>query len=269
MGKEEYHPSDSNVPTVSDSRILSSEVTVFIDESSIPNPWKWMDNDLSDLQGSYSYIICEGYLSSEKEISPMNTMTSKACPSRWSDNSTVSSLEAITTVLEVLSFQYEFHDRVNIYTDNESIVKRWRDNPFSLNLSASFKHISVEFIPRELNQQADSLLNQHVFSDLPKKTMTRIKKVVHENIKTCEELDYIHAFFNDPRKDIPALFEALERLANMAGYNPYNTAPDMTPSDRLRMLLSMIRIGLDHSQSSETPSHETAQYIRSPTSSVY
>ena len=244
----------SAIPAVSDGRILSASVTAFIDESSIPNPWLWMDENLSKMQGSYSYIICEGCLSSENEISSMNTITSNACPSRWASSTVASSIEAIVTVLEILAFQYEYHGHVNIYTDNEPIVGQWMDNPFSSSLSKLFKCVSVEYTPRELNRRADALLKQHTFSDLPKDSMQRIKKASRDYLKTCEELEYVHAFFDNPRYDLPKLVYSLEKLASIAGYNPYNSSPDMEPADRLRMLLSMISIGLTRMTSLEEPS---------------
>ena len=165
-----------------------------------------------------------------------------------------SSIEAIVTVLEVLAFQYEYHGQVNIYTDNEPIVGQWKDNPFSSGLSKLFRCVSVEYIPRELNRRADALLKQHTFSDLPKDSMLRIKKASQNYLKTTEDLEYVHAFFSNPREDLPMMIGSLEKLADIAGYNPYNSVADMEPADRLRMLLSMIRNGLTRATSPEEPS---------------
>ena len=93
-------------------------MTVFIDESLHDNPWIKWDASLPKKQASYSYIICRGALKSEQEITEMNEISRNSCSANEAKSIIFSVIEAISSVLLKLAFQYHFQGEVIIYTDN-------------------------------------------------------------------------------------------------------------------------------------------------------
>ena len=190
-------------------------MTAFIDESLRDNPWYKYDNSLEQKQLSYSYIICQGYLRSENEISTENILYRKAV---LSDYRTIKiergAFEAISKVMMILAFDMGFHSNVVIYTDSENAAKQWQAIPANKGLSRLFSNVQVVQISRQRNLKADAAGRERALLNVPKATMLEIDKLIAKGMQASEELDIVHHYFKDPVNDIPRL---VTRLIEIVG----------------------------------------------------
>ena len=158
------------VPCVED--IYRPCVTVFIDESIRPIPWKEAGKE--NQEGCFSYIAVDGYIMDESEIAEERVITKgvdytseKVIVSRVTET-------AIGKVLFMLKYEYNYSGKVLIYSDNQTCVDTWQKNPINCRLTADFESVTVKHISRENNTKADALCS--------KKFITVIGKLEYEKM---------------------------------------------------------------------------------------
>ena len=149
-------------------------MTVFIDESIRKSPWDSIDGASKHSQGSFSYIICQGRLTNEQEITAERTVTTSSGLLDEKVGSTNAAIETINNVLMKLAFIYGFNRDVIIYTDNQSASFTWEQNEQNKYLETLFTSVKVIFIPREENTVADSIGREVSFFDIPTSVMEKI-----------------------------------------------------------------------------------------------
>lgn len=142
-------------------------VTVFIDESI--RPVLWNEEGHPGAAGCYSYIICQGNLGSESQISEDNTIAQDVEFSAEHKRVDRITKKAIEKVLIRLAYELDYAGRVKIYTDNKSILKNWKTGN-NEKLSKTFSYVVVEYIPRKENRKADRLCRNRMILDIPIKT---------------------------------------------------------------------------------------------------
>lgn len=206
-----YNEASDNMPSSMKVKDDKQYVTVFIDESVRENLWKKLDVSMPEKQAIFSYIICKGRLSDEKQISKKNTLDSKVMQAMEGQNPDSVAKEAILAVLFRLLIN-GYQDNVVIYTDNKVAKDYWLKSKESYSLAKLFSSVMVCFIPREENTKADRLTKESAFVNvLEKNVVTYLKKSKeYEGIKV--EMDYVKKYFPDPRKNIPNLLEKLSTL---------------------------------------------------------
>ena len=198
----------SNNMKVADDK---SYVTVFIDESIRENLWKRLDVSMPEKQAIFSYIICKGKLSDEKQISKKNTLESKVMQAMEGQDSGSVAKEAILAVLFRL-FTNGYHDNVVIYTDNKGAKNYWLQSKESYSIAKLFSSVMVCFIPREKNTKADRLTRESAFVNVLEKNVIKYLKKSKEHEEIKKELDYVKKYFPEPRKNIPDLLEDIKSL---------------------------------------------------------
>lgn len=206
---------DNTEDASSNKRVIS----VFIDESVRTSYWATLDPTLSDKQASYSYIICEGYLESENEITEENTLYQNACLANEAEDTTFSAIEAVSAVLLKIAFNYDFHGDVVIYTDNTGAVNNWYKANQNRFLADQFESVKLTYISRELNKKADAVGRQACFTNVPTELIDLIKDRFEKYSKMEEELNFVKQYFPEPRYNIPNLIEELRLLAEERGEN--------------------------------------------------
>ncbi len=194
-------------------KLNAQTMTAFIDESVRFNPWIKWDNSLPEKQASYSYVICKGALDSENEISTKNKVSYNACMSNEAQDVTFSAIEAISTVLLKIAFNYNFHGNVIIYTDNTAAKDNWYRNNSNLYLASLFENVKVCYIPREKNTIADRIGREQAFINIPSRLIGELVNKCMDYDKVCEELNFVKEYFPNPKKNIPNLIAELQLLS--------------------------------------------------------
>lgn len=187
-------------------------VTAFVDESIRVNPWRAMDESISEKQGLYSYIICDGMLTGESLITESNTLYTGVESATEVHGTGDIAIEAIMAVLFRLAVT-GYQDNVLIYTDNIGAKDCWFKSAASKHLSKLFASVMVCYIPREANKKADKLGRDRAVMDLPAETMTRVLGRCKGYYELKEEMNFVKIFFPVPRKNIPNLMLELKALA--------------------------------------------------------
>ncbi|MBR1598029.1 MAG: hypothetical protein IJ661_03830 [Lachnospiraceae bacterium] len=176
-------------------------MTAFIDESIRDNPAKNWDYKAGNKQASYSYVICRGFLNSEKEINCANICMKNACLFTDTSSPNRTAIEAISTVLFKLAYNNNFHDDVIIYTDNDAAKDRWYLNITNQYLAKQFKSVVVKAINREDNTVADAIGRERAFIDVPASVM---KKIIWQ----CNE-------YNELKKKVAGLEKELDDIKQL------------------------------------------------------
>ncbi len=135
--------------------------------------------------GNYSYIIAWGKLRKESKITENRLITKGVGYIEESKNTSAVTESAIGKVLTYLAFELGYCGTVFIYTDNQSVVSTWNENIKNQRLSKLFYSVKVQYIPREKNKRADSLLRSRILLDLPMSSYDDVIKRLH----TVEELE--------------------------------------------------------------------------------
>lgn len=189
-------------------------VTAYVDESVRMNPWQSMDESIPKWQGLYSYIICDGMLTSESLITQENTLFTGVETSEEIRRTGEVAIEAIMAVLFRL-VKAGYQENVLIYTDNMEAKDFWYKSAASKNLSKLFTSVMVCYIPREANRKADKLGRDRAVMDLPAETMVRVMGRCKGYFTLKAEMDFVKSYFPVPKKNIPNLISELKALARM------------------------------------------------------
>lgn len=188
-------------------------MTAFIDESVRTNLWRQWDDTLPERQSSYSYVICQGFLKQESEISEENTVSVNACLANETEDVTMSAIEAISAVLLKIAFRFEFHGDVVIYTDNMAAKDKWYQNEKAVYLASLFESVRVCHISREENTTADTVGRKMAFASLPATLMGSVVDKCKRYDQLKEEMDFVKQYFPYPKENITNLIEELRLLA--------------------------------------------------------
>lgn len=168
-----------------ENMINSSEyITVFVDESVRSNLWSDIDVKQSKTYGVFSYIICNGYLQKEEQISSLNTICEEVSVIKSPKGPETVTICAITDILsKLLSLGYK--ENVIIYTDNKQTKDNWHDKKENQNLASYFLSVKVQHIPRECNKKADNLGRKSIFMEVTEEFAKQIlaKCKVYDEIK--------------------------------------------------------------------------------------
>ena len=201
----------TNTSIVKHSAEQKKYVTAFVDESIRVNPWRAMDESIPEKQGLYSYIICEGIVTSEKMITEKNTLYTDVESTAEVHSTGEIAMEAIMAVLfRLVAIGYQ--DNVLIYTDNMNAKDCWYKSAASKHLSKLFTGVTVCYIPREANSKADKLGRERAVMDLPAETMVRILGRCKGYFALKEEMNFVKSYFPVPMKNIPNLMMELKAL---------------------------------------------------------
>ena len=192
-------------------------MTAFIDESVRTNLWRQWDDTLPERQSSYSYVICQGLLKSEREISEENTVSVNACLANEAEDVTMSAIEAISAVLLKIAFRFEFRGDIVIYTDNMAAKDKWHQNEKAVYLASLFESVRVGHISREENTVADTAGREMAFASLPTALMGSVVDKCRKYDKLKEEMDFVKQYFPHPKQNIRNLIEELRLLAEEKG----------------------------------------------------
>ncbi len=214
---DKVHINLQNAVSTSADNLGKGVLSVFIDESIRNSYWATFDPTLADKQASYSYIICEGFLKSENQITTENTLYQNACLANEAQDTTYSAIEAISAVLLKIAFNYDFHGDVIIYTDNTGAVDNWYKVNRNQFLAEQFESVKITYIPRKQNKKADAVGRKVSFSSVPVEIIDLIKLKFENYSKLEEELKFVKTFFPEPRYNIPNLLEELRLLADEKG----------------------------------------------------
>jgi len=160
-------------------------VTAFVDESIRKNPWCQLDESIPKEQGIYSYIVCEGMLESEKEITEENTLYTCVAPVLEANSVERAAIEAILAVLFALVLE-GYQDNVLIYTDNRRAMVAWKESEVCMNMAKLFKSVMVQHVLRAKNTKADKLGRKRAILDIPSKTLDTILRRDKEVKKILE-----------------------------------------------------------------------------------
>lgn len=205
----------SELEMVQSEKTITRYMTAFIDESIAVNQWRDLDGSIPEKQGKYSYIICEGYLTEESQITDKNRIYSSVMPTQEKRSIGSIATEAILAVLFQLVVR-GYHDSVVIYTNNVEAKDTWYKEPANEALAKLFASVIVCYVPRERNTKADKLARECTFVNLPTEAMKRILVKSKKYQEAKEELDFVKTFFPVPRKNIPNLIEELKVLDYIA-----------------------------------------------------
>ena len=197
---------------------ISNCVTAFVDESYRPtNPLLQLGMGESGPQACYSYIICNGKLTSESRISVDNTITSCACPARWATNVTEATREALLTVLEVMAYRYHYDGHIYIYTDSKTVAGTWNKDAFIKKFSDLFTSVTVSYVPRKNNKTADSIVRNQFFPAISREEMDLLIANYQRYSQFYRDNAFVGSLFYNPKRDIPQLIDSLERLSLLEG----------------------------------------------------
>lgn len=216
---EKVHINPQGSASTGSNEMDKGVLSVFIDESVRKSYWSTLDPRLDDKQSSYSYIICEGFLENENQITEKNTLYKNACLANEALDTTYSAIEAISTVLLKLAFNYDFHGDVVIYTDNTGAVDKWYKVNSNQFLAEQFESVRIAYIPRDQNKKADAVGRAMEFSCVPVELIDLIKQKLEAYSRIEEELNFVKNYFPKPRYNIPNLLEELRLLADEKGGN--------------------------------------------------
>lgn len=161
-------------------------ITIFLDESIRDNPFYQKYEGVDNKYSQYSYIACEGGLTSENDITMENML--------WSDvgivkdhNCITVTICAIKEVLLDIKYKHGFDGNVVIYTDNtcakESAFRLIEESPGGKELLHCLKSVTIVYIPREKNKVADGLGRKVSIIDVPASVMTSVAKDIEDNMK--------------------------------------------------------------------------------------
>lgn len=157
-------------------------VTAFIDESI--RPVKWNEDGNKGNAGSFSYILCWGHLDSEIEITERNIIVKGIDYTHEHTKIERISEAAIGKVMITLAYDYNYEGDVHIYTDNMVAMKNWTSIQQNSKLSKLFNSVTVSYISREFNKEADKIVRQNVFLCIPATTYSEVvnKCVGYDNM---------------------------------------------------------------------------------------
>ena len=152
----------------------TSCITAFIDESI--HSIQWNEKGRADSTGSFSYIICRGFLPNEKFITEDNTLAKGV--DYVTENERVDRVTeaAIGKVMLSILYDFNFNGSVNIYTDNIIAMNEWNIVSKNSKIAEQFESVTVRHIPRENNKKADALGRT--------KTYLCVSTEVYSSIKT-------------------------------------------------------------------------------------
>lgn len=167
----------------------TSHVTVFIDESV---KFDFGGGKREGGFGNYSYIICQGQLEDESWIRD-DVVLAKGV-GFCEENKCVTKVaeEAISKVLFTLAYDLGFAGKVRIFTDNLGVVGSWAKSERNNRLKELFEGVTITYIPREHNTQADELLREGIIIRVSPEAYRRIKnkdkkiKVLRKKLKELE-----------------------------------------------------------------------------------
>lgn len=165
-------------------------VTAFIDESI--RPIQGDENGKMCMIGSYSYIICNGFLKGENEIDDENKITEGVELVGEENHIEKVTEEAVGKVLLSLAYDYGFSGQVQIYTDNKTVTGRWRELARNRRIAELFSRVDVSYVPRERNTKADKLGRKRMLLDMPATTYNKIVKklaMIKDLERKIEELE--------------------------------------------------------------------------------
>lgn len=158
-------------------------VTAFIDESI--HPIAWDEEGEKGSVGSYSYIICRGWLASEDDIKNTSVIYQGVDYMNEKDHIEHLTEAAIGKVMIMLAYDYDFKGNLQIFTDNITAMKKWTTIPTNSRLARLFESVTVSFVPREKNTRADKLGRTQMFMRVPTEIYKEIvtKVSAYDNIQ--------------------------------------------------------------------------------------
>lgn len=157
-----------------------SVITAFVDESIHKNPAASLDIQQDNMQGVLSVIMCYGKIKSEDLITKSNTLT-KFVHIAESTSSTVDiAIEAIGEVM-LKAATRGFSERLIIYTDNKTVVRKWKENEVLAHFSKAFQRVDVYYIGRKNNTKADGLIRRNSIIQISKEKMNKLIRLDQEN----------------------------------------------------------------------------------------
>lgn len=194
-------------------KLEKQTMTAFIDESVRTNPWRQWDDTLPERQSSYSYVICQGMLGNEREITDQNMVSVNACLANEAEDVTMSAIEAVSAVLLKIAFKFNFHGDVVIYTDNMAAKNKWYKDEQAVYLASLFESVKVCSIPREENTLADAAGRERAFANIPAQLMSSVLDKCRNYDRQKKEMDFVKQYFPYPTYHIPNLMKELSLLA--------------------------------------------------------
>ena len=155
-------------------------ITAFVDESIHKNPAANFDIQQDIMQGVLSVIMCYGKIKSEDLITRSNTLT-KFIHIAESTSSTVDiTIEAIGEVM-LRAATRGFSERLIIYTDNKTAVRKWKENEALAHFSKAFQRVDVNYLDRKSNTKADGLIRRNSIIQISKEKMKKLIRLDQEN----------------------------------------------------------------------------------------
>lgn len=130
-------------------------MTAFIDESI--HSVQWTEKGKGGTTGSFSYIICKGFLPSEEYITNDNTLATGVDYVDEKEKVDRVTEAAIGKVMLSMFYDFNFNGSVNIYTDNLIAMNEWNGVSKNSKIAEQFESVTVRHIPREKNKKADAL----------------------------------------------------------------------------------------------------------------
>lgn len=165
-------------------------VTAFIDESIRPVLWDCSGQE--GKVGSYSYIVCWGWLKDESQISEQILIAEGVDYAAENEHVEKITEAAIAKVLYMMYYDYGFEGRIHIYTDNKPAAEQWGSTDKGIKLKKLYQNVLVDFVPREKNRKADKLGRTRIHLDLPMETYTElVSRVENKPIESLPAMSII------------------------------------------------------------------------------
>ncbi len=149
-------------------------VTAFVDESI--HTVMWDEKGVEGKSGSYSYIICWGALENETHIKDENIIAQGVDYIGEHEHIERITETAVGKVLLTLLYDFDYKEKVQIFTDNISAVNNWQNVSKNDKLANCFRSVKVDYIPRGKNKKADKLGRSRVLLDMPVSSYNELVK---------------------------------------------------------------------------------------------
>ncbi len=190
----------------------TAHMTIYVDESARPNPGLFFEPDQPASQNVISYVICNGVVPDEKDISRENILEEGVFQTEDSDNLCYAVFEAFAKLMIKASVRH-FTGILTIFTDAAGASEGWRKIRGLNYLADQFEDVRVVKIPREKNTYADKLGRKKAVVLVGKKQLDGKLAELQELDKMKREISFVKEYFPKPQIMIPALLEELKMMA--------------------------------------------------------
>ncbi len=190
----------------------TAHMTIFVDESRRANPGVLFEPDQAKLQNVISYVICNGAVPDENEISKENVLEEGVFQTEDVDNLCYALYEAFAKFMIKVATR-NFAGTLTIFTDSSGACEGWKKIRGLNYLAEQFEEVRVVKIPREKNTYADKLGRDKALLLIGKKELEEKMAQVQELEKLKKEMAFVKEYFPNPKVMLPALLEELRLMA--------------------------------------------------------